>query len=80
MYSSELQDLVMASSTFLRDGGGRCSACYMQSMVNAPQSWLIEEFYDVLHGALWTVNVWIDLEENEAAKFAKVVTAAEQTH
>ena len=46
----------------------------LRSVVNAPQNWLIEEFYMVR-----CERQCMNLEENQSAKFIKVVTAAEHT-
>lgn len=46
----------------------------LQSVLNAPQNWLIEELYMVR-----CERQCMNLEENQSAKFTKVVTAAEHT-
>ena len=50
IHTNELQDVVMASSHFLRDGGGCCSAVI--AAVGECTTELIDR--RVLHGALWT--------------------------
>ena len=64
----------MASSHFLRDGGGCCSA-----VIAAVSGECTTELIDrrVLHGRC--ERQCMNLEENQSAKFIKVVTAAEHT-
>ena len=64
-YANELQDLVMASSHFLRDGGGCCSAVIATwgqwwTHHRTIQNWLIEEFVCMVRCEHQCMN----LEEN----------------
>jgi hypothetical protein len=53
---------------------GDVARLWLLRSVNAPQNWLIEEFYMVR-----CERQCMNLEENQSAKFTKVVTAAEHT-